>query len=196
MADNANLYAGNLGAIIPIATKDIGGFQHQQVLTGLRQRSTLTPVISTAIYANGDCLGPIQTIVNAARLSAFGGLIQSITVVDKTQAQRAAIDLIFFDSLPTTALDNAVFTMSDADAAKVQAIVSILTTDYNTAWAGTPANSVAFKPDTKIASSPQAMAIPYLCVGSTSLFMQAVVRGTPTYTSTSDITIQVNCLLD
>lgn len=157
---------------------------------------TITPAINTSIYASGDCLGGLNTITNAARYSGGGGVITSVVVLDKTQAQRAAIDLFFFSTSVTSAGNNNPVAFSDADMGNFIGSISILTGTYNTAFPGTPLNSVAFLPDTKTAANPSSLAIPYYCSGSTSLYMQAVVRGTPTYTSASDIVIQLNCVLD
>lgn len=161
-----------------------------------RQIFTVTPTISTTpAYTAGDCLGGLQTISNAARFSGGGGVITSVTVLDKSPSQRAAFDIFLFNGSITATTDNAAFVPTDADAAKCVGVISILTTDYNTAFVGA-VNSVAFKPDTKTNTLPQAMAIPYYCSGSTTLYAQLVTRGTPTYTSTTDIVVQLNCTLD
>jgi hypothetical protein len=162
-----------------------------------RRFFTQTPTISTTpAYTSGDCLGGLQTISNAARASGAGGAINSIRILDKTQAQRAAMDLLFFSSSVSSAGDNNPAAFSDADMANCVAIVSILAGDYNTAWAGVPLNSVAFKPNTATATWPATMAIPYFCAAGTSLYVQAVVRGTPTYTSTTDVVFQYCLTLD
>lgn len=162
-----------------------------------RRFFTVTPTVSTTpAYTSGDCIGGLQTISNAARANGAGGVINSIRILDKTQAQRAAMDLLFFSSSVSSAGDNAAAAFSDADMANLVAIVSILTTDYNTAWAGTPLNSIAFKPDTKTNTLPVSMAIPYFCASGTSLYVQAVSRGTPTYTSTTDLVFQYCLTLD
>lgn len=162
-----------------------------------REFITVTPTISTTpAYTSGDCLGGLMTLSNASRFDGGGGTINSIRILDKTQAQRAAMDLLFFSASVSPAGDNAACAFSDADMGNLVAVVSILTTDYNTAWPGTPLNSVAFKPDTKTNTLPHNMAIPYFCSAGTSLYCQAVVRGTPTYTSTSDLVFQFCLTLD
>jgi len=175
----------NQGVGTTVATDErtgAGGAAHEQIViaTAFLPRSQATPVIDTAAYATGDCLGPLQSIANVARYSGGAGLLRAVTVLDKTQAQRAAIDLIFFDRMVTTAANNAPFQCSDADMAFCLGVIAIAAGDYNTAWPGTPLNSIA----TKIIGD----GLP-LPLSGTSLFMQAVVRGTPTYTSTSDIII-------
>lgn len=144
-----------------------------------------TPTISNgAAYTSGDVLGGLQTLSNAARISGGSGIIQSITVLDKTQAQRAAIDLLFFDRSVTVAADNAAVAMSDADMAFCLGIVSI--GPYNAAWPGTPLNSEATLLN---------VGLPFVLNG-TDLFVVAVVRGTPTYTSTSDLIFSYTILQD
>lgn len=158
---------------------------------------SITPAISTTpAYTSGDYLGTVNTVSNAARFSGGGGVITSVTVLDKTQAQRSAFDILLFNSSITATTDNAASAISDADMAKCVGVISVLTTDYNTAFPGTPLNSVAYKPDTKTNTLPMSMAIPYYCLGSTSLYVQLIVRGTPTYTSATDLVVQLNCILD
>lgn len=150
-------------------------------------RLQATPTISNgAIYASGDQIGGLMTLSNAARKLGGSGKIVSVTILDKTQAQRAAIDLLFFDRSVTVAGDNAVATFSDADMINCLGVISVATGDYNTAWAGTPANSIATKKDINL---------PYVLNG-TDLFCVAVVRGTPTYTSTSDLVFSFSCEQD
>lgn len=178
MADNVLI---NQGVGTTVIT-DERGTGHEQVVitTSFLPRFQSTPVIDTAAYATGDCLGPLQTVASVARYTGGSGMLRGITIVDKTQAQRSAIDLVFFDRTVTTAANNAPFQCSDADMLFCLGVIAVATGDYNTAWPGTPLNSVA----TKIVAD----GLP-LPLNGTSLFFQAVVRGTPTYTSTSDIVI-------
>lgn len=147
-------------------------------------RIQVTPTIDTAAYATGDCLGGLMEFANAARVSGGSGLIQSITVLDKTQAQRAAIDLLFFDRSVTVAGNNAAVAMSDADMAYCLGILSI--GPYNLAFPGTPLNSF---------STLNNVGLPFVLNG-TSLYCQAVVRGTPTYTGASDLVFTLTLLQD
>lgn len=180
MADNVQITAGS-GTTV--ATDERNAFHEQLVVAGNHiKRIQVTPVISTSAYATGDCLGPLQTLTAAARFSGGHGEILAVTILDKTQAVRAAMDLFFWDRSVTTAADNALFTVSDADQLFGLGGFAVATGDYNTAWPGTPTNSIA----TKILATP----LPFVANAS-DLFMQAIVRGTPTYTTTSDIVISV-----
>jgi hypothetical protein len=168
----------NQGVGTTVLTRLNGSDNEQVVVAGtFLTRVQITPTINTAIYASGDELGTLQTITNAARFTGGGGFVRSITVLDKTQAQRSAIDVLFFDRSISVAGNNNAFAPSDADMANCLGVVAIATGDYNTAWAGTPTNSVATK---------LVVDFPFVC-SATSLFALAVVRGTPTYTSTSDL---------
>jgi len=148
------------------------------------QRFSVTPTISTTIYASGDVLGGLQTISNAVRKSGGSGTILSILVLDKTQAQRAAMDLLIFDRSVTVAADNAAVAMSDADMANCLGVISI--GPYNTAFPGTPLNSI---------STLINVGLPIVCNGA-DLYFVPVVRATPTYVATSDLTFIFTILQD
>jgi hypothetical protein len=219
MADNV---AVTPGAGATLAADDVGGILHQRTKVSLGADGSATDLLGTAaagafvdphtnlqhlqltftpvltnfgtLYTTGDCLGTLTTVSGAARTSGSGGVIQGIMILDKTQAQRSAFDIAIFNSTVTTAADNAAFTVSDADAAKMQAYIPVLTTDYAAAWPGTPNNSIAYLPPRSAAVAGE-MSIPYLC-SATSLFIQLIVRGAPTYTSTSDLVIILDTLQD
>lgn len=149
-----------------------------------QRRIQVTPTISTSAYASGDCIGGLMTFVNAARISGGSGIVQAITVLDKTQAQRAAIDLLFFDRSVTVAGDNAPVAMSDADMAYCLGVIPI--GPYNTAWPGTPLNSL---------STLLNVGLPFVLNG-TDLYVQAVVRGTPTFAASTDLIFTMTILQD
>lgn len=205
MADNLTVTPGS-GA--SVATDDIGGqhFQRMKVALGLDGTHAsdlngsaargafvdprllvatvaVTPTITTAAYTSGDCLGGLMEFANTARSAGGSGLIQKVLVLDRSQAQRAPIDLVFFDRTVTMAGDNAPFAASDADMAYCIGVLSIGA--YNTAWPGTPLNSIS------TLSSP---GFPYLLNG-TSLFCQAVVRAAPTY-AVGDLTFTLQVVQD
>jgi hypothetical protein len=148
-------------------------------------RTAITPTISTTpAYTAGDVLGTLQTISNAARTSGGTGQVLSICVLDKTQAQRASMDLLFFDRTVTVAADNAAVAMSDADMAFCLGVIPIYS--YNTAWPGTPLNSI---------STNVAVNMPFVLNG-TDLFVVPVVRTTPTYVATNDLVFTYTLLQD
>jgi len=144
--------------------------------SNVKVRVQVIPTISSgAIYATADQLGGLMTIANAARKSGGSGMLRAVTILENGGAQRANIDLVFFDRSVTLAADNAAFAVSDADMAFCLGVVSI--TSYNTAWAAA-GNAIA---------TLKGIDLPFV-LNATSLYCAAVVRGTPTYTSTSDLT--------
>lgn len=180
MASNVAINAG-IGTTIRTSERTVGGTAaHEQVVvtTGFISRFQVTPTINTAIYTAGDELGTLQTLSGAARYSGGAGRLLAVTVLDKTQAQRSALDIAFFDRSITVAGNNNPFLPSDADMGNCLGLVAIATGDYNTAWAGTPTNSVA----TKILATP----MPFVC-SATDLIALAIVRGTPTYVAANDL---------
>ncbi len=201
MADNVAVTPG-VGATI--ATDDVSGVQYQRIKlvtaedgasepigdTDLGASRALwvdprpnsikvivTPTISTSVYASGDCVGGLQTITAAARQNGGSGVLQSVVLLDKTQAQRAAIDLLVFDDTVTSAGDNSPVAFSDADMAKCIGIIRL--PNYNDPWPGTPLNSLAQRLD---------VGLPFVCAsGASVIYVQAVVRATPTYVATTDL---------
>lgn len=218
MADNVAITAG---AGTSVATDDIGGVQFQRVKLALGPDGThtadlagrvvtgsdgalyvdprrktvrlqVTPTITAGAYTSGDSVGGQQTIANAVRAGALSGRIISVSILDKSQAARNAMDLVFFDRSVTVPADNAVFTVTDADMINCLGIIQITASSYNTAWAGTPANSIASLPNTLVSSTynPSTFPFPIVC-NSTDLYMAIVIRGTAAYSSTSDLVISL-----
>lgn len=87
-----------------------------------------TPTLDTNAYAAGDCMGTKMTFDLSSWRDRRGGLVQSVTLVDLAK-QSIAHDLIVFDSDPsaTTFTDNAALDIHDSDAAKVVAVIPIVT---------------------------------------------------------------------
>ena len=202
MADNVPITAGSGTSI---ATDDVGGAHYQWVKiadgtadsstgvaasssTGLRvdprTATTLiaqTPTVSNgSIYAAKDAVGGVMTFANAARVSGEGGLLESVTIVDKGQ-QLATLDLVLF-SATVSATDNAAFDPNDSDLANCVGVIPISGGD----WADFNDNSVATRAGIGLA---------YVCA-ATSLFGVLVARSTPTYTSTSDIIVTIGVVPD
>ena len=137
------------------------------------------PAVTAGAYAAGDALGLMVTFANAARVAGGGGTITKIVILDEA-GQLAPIDVVFFNVTFTATADNAPFDPSDADLANCIGYVDVAATDY----ADFVDNSVAAK------ASGLRMPFDYDLAG-TSLFGQMVVRDTPTYVATDDITIKI-----
>jgi hypothetical protein len=151
---------------------------------------TLTPVISTSIYAAADQLGSLVEIQNAMDDSSGTGAILSVTILDKA-AQSSIIDVLFFSSQPTVASsDNAALDITDAMMASYYlGHVRVQATDY-IALAGCSVASIK-----QLGLLVQSLKDPNN-LGGKSLWMILRSGGTPTYGSTSDLVIRVGILQD
>lgn len=150
----------------------------------VQTRITVTPTISTSVYASGDIIGGLMTFANAVRVSGGSGIIQSITINDVNPSIRAAMDLVFFDRTITVGADNAVWNVSDADMKNCLGIIPIGA--YNTAFPATVLNCI---------STLINIGLPIVLNG-TDLFVVAIIRGTPTYVGTADLTFNITILQD
>ena len=142
---------------------------------------SVTPTISAAaIYAAGDALGGRLEFALAAPAISGRAYITKIVIVDDDQ-ELAPIDIVFFDRAFTATADNAPFAPSDADMQNSLGYVDIAATDY----ANFSTNSVACK------TSGLRMPFDFDLYGTQTLYAQMVVRGTPTYTATDDLTVKI-----
>lgn len=140
----------------------------------------VTPVVSSgAIYAAGDQIGTLMEFANVFDGSSGCCTIESIFVTDKAK-QKSSIDLFFFGKQPTNAVaDNAAADISDADvAAMCLGVVNVPAASY----LDLANNSVACVRDIKLLVQQLDK------FAAKSLWVLAVSRGTPTYTSVSDLT--------
>lgn len=140
-----------------------------------------TPTISTSIYASGDQVGGAISFSNAAASRVFTGVISSVTIIDQDK-EGADFDVVFFDTSFTSSGDNNAFNPSDANNLNVICVVN-LTTD-----ASFSTNGISYATNVNCPFD--------LGEGNTTLYAALVVRGTPTYTATSDLTLRVGILQD
>jgi len=147
---------------------------------------TATPTISTSIYASGDQLGGVMTITKAIRAGSATSLLQAITICEKG-TQKAAMDIVFFHTDPTsviTSVDNGVFAITAANvAAYVLGYTTISTSDWITVGSGAVA-------------SVRNIGGLHKPVSGQDIYAAVIVRGTPTYASTSDLTFRFKYLQD
>ncbi len=130
---------------------------------------SVAPTISAAaIYASGDAVGGLITIGKPPQ-----PILQSIALVDDDK-ENATIDLILFRRSVTVAADNAAFTLSNTDD---DAIIGYVTFDT---YKDFGSHSVA-----------QVTNLALLIPSGDSVYGQLVTRGTPTYTATDDIRLNL-----
>lgn len=151
---------------------------------GFTKSITVAPTVTAAAYSAGNLIGGKLTLAGATRNMTDGGgtntgVIQSLVLSDKAN-QKAAIDVVIFNADPTntTFSDHAAVALNVADLPKVVGIIPILASDYSSLAAAT--NAVACVRNVGLGFS-----IPT----GTSLWACLIARGTPTYSSTSDLAL-------
>jgi hypothetical protein len=136
----------------------------------------VTPAISAAAYSAGQTIGGVMAFAGMASTGADGGILQSITATDG-DGQGAAVDLYFFSAtLANPPGNKATWAISDADRATFLGHVSIAAGDWKT-------------DNGKSLACVRSVGLLYkLAAGLSTLYVQAVNRGTPTYTGTGKLT--------
>ena len=130
----------------------------------------LTVASAAAAYASGDLVGAELTITNIARANGLTGKITGVTLIDYA-AQSVAGELWITDTAVAEPADNAAWTITDAEAATVIAVIPFALY-YNSAL-----NSIAPVGN---------LSIPFKCTaGVRSLYCCFVTRGAPTYIANS-----------
>ena len=151
------------------------------------------PVIDTAAYTAGDNVG------GRLLIDGFGphgtGVLKHVTVTDFDN-QRAALTILFFESLPAaTFTNNAAFpALTAADLARVIGKVEVAAADYTT-FNG---RAVATVPTSIVLWGVQPTPAPDGGTGSDkrSLYYAVQTSGTPTYTTVGSLGVQLGVLLD
>lgn len=149
---------------------------------GMIYSAQATPAINTLIYTSGDSLGGLLTLSNICEKSR--GIMTVIgLVLSDLGSQSLAVDVIFFSSNPSGTIftNNSPLDIADADMDKIIGVVNIPTTAY---FAFVD-NSVAVVRDVNLTIKKS------VAWDTRNVYCHLVARGTPTYTSTSDLTLTV-----
>ena len=143
-----------------------------------------TPTITAGAYSALDAVGGKLEFENVLTPYQNDGHIRRAMISDKAK-QNALLYLVLFNQDFTATADNAAFAVSDADLLNVVAVIEFSVANYASfnanSWCTTGFAGVE-------------MALPFTLVeGGTSLFGQLFVKtSTPTYTSTSDLTVTIH----
>lgn len=154
---------------------------------------SVTPTISTSpAYTSGDQLGGIMTLTDCIRQDTGTGYgnceLHSVTILDGSK-QDIAIDIWFFNVSPTiTSTDNAAFAMTKANQfAQCIGAISVGTSYSDAAAVSTSTDGKNLGICMQVAGSSTT---------NTSLYAIAIVRGTPTYGTTTSIQFQFSFYMD
>lgn len=142
-----------------------------------------TPTITaSSAYASGNCIGSTITL---SKMADFGfSTILSVTILDKKD-QKSAIDVWMFNQpLATPQTDKTAVAITAADLQNCIGHISFLAADYSD---GGSTAAVATKFNLWLAAAGGV---------DNNIYAQLVSRGTPTYGSTSDITLRLTAQVD
>lgn len=144
--------------------------------TGIIQ-AIATPVITSgSAYASGNALG--STLTFKGLLDGGFSKLLSAVILDKSN-QKAAIDLILFNQLlssPQT--DKTALAISSADLLNLNGRLSFAAAGYTSLSASSNAENTLSNIQLGMTSNQD-----------NNLYGQLVCRGTPTYVSTSDLSV-------
>lgn len=115
---------------------------------------------ATTVYSAGDQVGTQFTFANAARASGGSGIITAAYLISAADIT-GPYDIVLSGASITLAADNAAYAISDADANKTITPINLA------AALDIGNNRVAFAYN---------IAVPYTCVGGTSLFGGLITR--------------------
>ncbi len=146
-------------------------------------RASQTPTVTaSAAYAAGNAVGGLLTFANVARAPGLGGIVQSVILKDKA-AQNVPYDLFLFDAPPTAPTDKTAVALSAADLARCIGVV--------------PLSGAAFGAASTMGVLMAAgLGLACKLTSGTTIYGILVTRGTPTYASTSDVSVDLVALPD
>lgn len=136
--------------------------------------------VNTDIYAAGDQLGIEMSFTNVINEDIGGAIIRQASIIDLSTV-KAPIDLLLFDRNPTLAAsdNNEVLDLGDSDIANVCGVFHFSSGSY------------VQLADNEIVISSDADVPFYLSDTDRTLYGVCVCRGTPTYASANDITVNL-----
>lgn len=140
-----------------------------------RKVLTVSPTVDTSIYASGDAISTIQTLSAAFLSSDQSGILKQLIIADGDD-QKSVLDIMFFESTVTGAVDNAAYAPSFADLKKSVGLIKVAAADYVTI--GTEALATIN------------LTLNMQLEQNTSLFFQIISRGTPTYTAATNLQLK------
>lgn len=144
------------------------------------QYSSATPVIDTSIYAAKDSIGGIMTFSNITCNNKKKGAITSVQVADKSD-NAVEYDLVIYKTPPAgTFTDQAAADPADADLLLMAPIINLATTDHFS-FNDNGISSVSTLKSNAISASTGSL--------PGTIYGNLVSRGTPTYATSSDITV-------
>lgn len=141
---------------------------------------TVTPTVTAGAYVAGDSVGDLMTFTNITCSNMQKGQITSVQVTDKSD-NAVEYNLVMFKSLPAgTFTNDAAFDPADADLLLMLPVINLATTDHFSF------NDNGISSLASLFSNGQGYSTTSL---PGIIYASLVTEGTPTYGSTSDISV-------
>ncbi len=151
--------------------------------------------VATGAYASGQFMGLIGSGVGQASNPLTFSLpwppgteflIQSVQLIDLSK-QSAAIDVVFFNAFPgsTTFTDSATFAPAAVDLSKIITVANITSYDSFSANSVGKVNNLA---------KPSISQGQYAAGQDSKIYAALVSRGTPTYSTATDVRLIIDVL--
>ena len=143
---------------------------------------SVTPTVDTSIYAAKDSIGGVRALSLIGCNSQRRGKITSVVLADKSD-NAVEYDILTFNANPAgTFADQGAVDPTDADLLLMNPVINLATTDH-------------FSFNDNGVSSLSSLRSNGVTYGTSSLpgtlYVVIVSRGTPTYASSSDITLTI-----
>lgn len=132
------------------------------------------PTVTAGPYSANDVVGGLLTFANAVRASGGHGKIHTIILTDLGVTANV-LNLWLYDTAPAAIADNDAFDIPDAELPTLVGVVQIAAADYLVSTD----NQAAMKLN---------VGLVFNCA-ATTLYGYLECVGTPTYASTTDITL-------
>lgn len=142
------------------------------------QRISVTQTVTaSSAYSAGNCVGGLMTLSPMVRRAGGSGILNSVTLRDKA-GQAGTYDIFLFDATPsaTTTTDKTAVAVNTADLAKIVGVITLAAVKLGAASTMGVTTLASINMSFKVNSG-------------TDLFAILVARGTPTYASTADVTL-------
>lgn len=91
--------------------------------------SSVTLTVTTGAHIANDIVSDTQEVTNACQVKGGGATLQNLTLIDPDD-QGAALEVLILDSAQSIGTENSGASISDANALKVLARVTVATADY------------------------------------------------------------------
>lgn len=151
---------------------------------GPNLRASVTPAVTAAAYSSGNVVGGLLVFSGMANKPGYGGIVQTVIVRDKA-GQNVNYDLLLFDSAltATTVTNKSAVAVGGDDLAKCIGVVQL-------------SGIVLGASSTMGVLTASGLGLAYRLNGTDALYGILVTRGAPTYTTGSDVSVDVIAMPD